>query len=140
MSKTFYLCDGRANCNGDHANCYLNGGDCSATDNIEHAKNFHVGPDNKSYWETGSRYKSPFSEELSEKEKGFLITCILTAANEDFRYSPRFYKMYSSDSEIKLFLQRHQNDILNRTEVIDLIRKLGGDKDDLQEFCNRYKK
>lgn len=66
--------------------------------------------------------------ELSEKEKGFLITCIMSAASEKFTSFPRYNKKFSPETGIKY------EGISSKTEIIDLIKKLGGDEDDLNEL------
>lgn len=65
---------------------------------------------------------------LSKVEKGFLITCIMYAASEYFCCFPRFNEKYNSQSGIKY-------SSLCRSDIFDLVRKLGGDEDDLEELC-----
>lgn len=64
---------------------------------------------------------------MTDEEKGFLITCLITAASESFNYSPRFNKKYEPNSGIKY-------DKLPTSKIINLLEKLGGDEDDLEEL------
>ncbi len=71
VGEMFYLCDGKdEKCKDRRWNCYKTGGDCYHTCDINHAKNFYLGADDK-LWEdeTGERIiaavarstKGPFS-------------------------------------------------------------------------------
>lgn len=64
---------------------------------------------------------------LTNREKGFLITCLMTAASESFRCSPRFNTKRDPESGIKY-------DGIPKSEIIKLLEKLGGDEDDLEEL------
>ncbi len=66
-------------------------------------------------------------DKLSEKEKGFIITSIMMATKEGFYNFPRYNELYEPESGIKY-------DNLTKAEIIDLLRKIGADEEDLEEF------
>lgn len=67
------------------------------------------------------------NREFSNEEKGFLITCIMLAASETFYCFPRHNKKYCSESGVKY-------GTLTKIQIVDLLRKLGGDDDDFDEL------
>lgn len=68
-----------------------------------------------------------FRPTLTDKERGFLITCIMTAASEYSTGAPRYNEKYNPSSGVKY-------EGLSKIEVIDLTRKLLADNDDLEEL------
>lgn len=64
---------------------------------------------------------------ISNKERGFLINCIMRAASDCTLSDPRYNKRWNPESGVKY-------EGLSKMEVIDLTRKLLADNDDLEEL------
>ncbi len=117
----FYLCDGKdEKCKKEY--CYKNGGPCYHTKDIDHATNFEKSINNAAYFETKDvdfteRVIEVMNTEINDKEKDFLITCINAAAASGIKH-----------------------DEISNLDIVDLMRKLGADKDNINKLIfNLYK-
>ncbi len=64
---------------------------------------------------------------LTNEERGFLITCIMSAASELFQNFPRYKEQYKEESGIKYIK-------LSNEKIVELLHRLGGDYDDTYEL------
>ena len=91
--KTIYICDGRKWC-GSTEGCYLNGGPCSHTKELSHAKNFIEW--NKTYEESATKTESVVS---SEKSKDTRYAYEWFMREEDKRYWRQTEKLVEKEKK-----------------------------------------